>query len=348
VRKITKVVPIGDLRLGGSHPIAVQTMWDRPLSKDLQLERKRILELKELGCDIIRFAIPDKDSVAPLGKLAQISAMPLVADIHFDYRLALAIMEYPIAKIRINPGNIGADWKVEEVVRKAADKNITLRVGANHGSLPSKLKKLDNPAEAMVLAAESQLEILERLNFKNLVVSLKSSSVQTTIEANRLFSKRYDYPLHLGVTEAGPLIPSIVKSSLALGTLIQEGIGDTLRISISDSLDKEVAAGTELLAQLGLQNRPHVNIISCPRCGRTQFDTHGFTEEIEPLIRRLNKEVSVAIMGCEVNGPGEASHADLGIAGSGDKVILFRKGKIIRREPLCNAKQAFLEELEKL
>lgn len=344
----TREVKIGNIAMGGSNPVRVQTMWDKPLAKDMEQDLQEISALKEKGCELLRFAVPDMQAVEGLGALSQRAPLPLVADIHFDYKLALAIMDYPIAKIRINPGNIGASWKVEELLRKAADKGVALRVGANQGSLPSTLRNHPDPAEAMVLAAESQLEILEKNSFVHAVVSLKSSSVKYTIEANRLFHNRYDYPLHLGVTEAGPLIPSLVKSTLALGELLKEGIGDTLRISISDSPAKEIQAARELLSQLGMDSRAHVEIISCPKCGRTGFDTHKFTTELEEDIQRLNKDLTLAIMGCEVNGPGEAKHADLGIAGSGDRVIIFRKGSIIRREPLCNARQAFLEELSKL
>jgi len=344
----TREVHIGNLSLGAGNPICVQTMWDRPISSNILEDLREIEGLKDAGCDLLRFAVPDQEAVKALGALAERSVLPLVADIHFDYRLAMDIMEFPIAKIRINPGNIGASWKVEEVLKKAMDKKVALRVGANQGSLPSSLKNHKNPAEAMVLAAESQLEILEKHHFTQAVVSLKSSSIKHTVNANRLFASKYDYPLHLGVTEAGPLIPSLVKSSLALGELLKEGIGDTIRISISDSPRKEIQAARELLSQLGLDSRAHVEIISCPKCGRTGFDTHKFTAELEEDILRLNKNITLAIMGCEVNGPGEAKHADLGIAGSGGKVVIFRKGSIIRREPLCNAHQAFLEELAKL
>lgn len=334
--------------MGGSGPVHIQTMWDKPLSADLVREREDLDTMAAMGCALVRFAAPDLEGAEQLGRLASLTEMPLVADIHFDYKIAMRCMDYPLVKIRINPGNIGAPWKTEEVIRKAADKGIALRVGANQGSLPRDLRDQDDGARAMVDAAERQIEILERLGFRNAVVSLKSSSPEVCLRANRLFSERHDYPLHLGVTEAGPLIPSLVKSTLALGNLLREGVGDTLRISISDSPFKEIMAARELLGQLGLGAAPHVNIVSCPKCGRTTFDTHGFTGDIENYLYTIRKELTLAIMGCPVNGPGEAGHADLGITGMGDKVALFRRGEIIRREPLCQAKEAFLEELNKL
>ncbi len=304
--------------------------------------------MASMGCRLVRFAAPNQAAAEQLGLLARESPVPLVADIHFDYRIALRCMDFPLAKIRINPGNIGASWKTEEVIRKAADTGVALRVGANEGSLPKELRGAENRAAAMVQAAEEQLDILEKLNFSRAVVSLKSSDVDICRRANRLFAEKYDYPLHLGVTEAGPLIPSLVKSTLALGDLLREGVGDTIRISISDSPFKEIMAARELLANLGMGNVPHVNLVSCPKCGRTTFDTHKFTEEIEASLYSIEKNLTIAVMGCVVNGPGEAQHADLGITGMGDQIALFRKGEIIGRAPLCQAKEAFLEELQKL
>ncbi|MDA3850855.1 MAG: flavodoxin-dependent (E)-4-hydroxy-3-methylbut-2-enyl-diphosphate synthase [Spirochaetaceae bacterium] len=344
----SKSFTLGPHNFGGSADILVQSMWDKPLSAQLKEEEKALQSMFQMGCDLMRFAVPDIEAAESLGKLAEKNIMPLVADIHFDYRLAMRVMDFPIVKIRINPGNIGAPWKVEEVIRKAQDRGIALRVGANEGSLPKSLKNHKNKVEAMILSVLEQLELLEKIKFQRVVVSLKSHSVDRTIEANRLFAKDYDYPLHLGVTEAGPLIPSLIKSSLALGTLLKENIGDTLRISISDSPFKEIQAARELLSQLHLNRRKHVEIISCPKCGRTSFDTHKFTEEIEAKLLRLNKDISLAIMGCEVNGPGEAKQADLGITGSGERIIIFKKGKIIRKEPMDKALEAFWEELEKL
>ena len=339
---------IGPLVMGGDNPFIIQTMWDKPLTEDLAEEKEALARMKGMGCDLVRFAAPSLEGAEQLGKLSQDSPVPLVADIHFDYRIALRCMDFPLAKIRINPGNIGASWKTEEVIRKAADRGIALRVGANEGSLPKELRGAENRAAAMVQAAEEQLGILEKLNFTSAVVSLKSSDVDICRRANRLFAAKYDYPLHLGVTEAGPLIPSLVKSTLALGDLLREGVGDTIRISISDSPFREIMAARELLANLGMGAVPHVNLVSCPKCGRTTFDTHRFTEEIESTLYSINRDLTIAVMGCVVNGPGEAQHADLGITGMGDQIALFRKGEIIGRAPLCQAKEAFMEELQKL
>jgi (E)-4-hydroxy-3-methylbut-2-enyl-diphosphate synthase len=344
----SRAVPIGPLQMGGDNPIVIQTMWDKPLSSDLKEEKKALEKMASMGCGLVRFASPNMAAAEQLGRLAEQTEMPLVADIHFDYRIALKCMDYPLVKIRINPGNIGERWKTEEVIRKAADREIALRVGANEGSLPKELRGAQNRAAAMVDAAAEQLNILEKLNFGNAVVSLKSSDVEICRQANRLFAEKYDYPLHLGVTEAGPLIPSLVKSTLALGDLLREGIGDTIRISISDSPFREIMAARELLANLGLGFRPHVNIVSCPKCGRTTFDTHRFVEDIEASLYGINKNLTIAVMGCVVNGPGEAQHADLGITGMGDQIALFHKGEIIGRAPLCEAKEAFLQELDKL
>ncbi|MDC7221652.1 MAG: flavodoxin-dependent (E)-4-hydroxy-3-methylbut-2-enyl-diphosphate synthase [Spirochaetales bacterium] len=348
MRRKSRPVKVGSLTMGGDNPVVIQTMWDKALTPDLEEEKKALSRMAAMGCSLVRFAAPNQKSAEHLGRLAQETDIPLVADIHFDYRIALRCMDFPIAKIRINPGNIGEAWKTEEVIRKAADKGIPLRVGANEGSLPKELRGAENRAAAMVQAAEEQLDILEKLNFDQAVVSLKSSNVEICRTANRLFAEKYDYPLHLGVTEAGPLIPSLVKSTLALGDLLREGIGDTIRISISDSPYKEIMACRELLANLGLGTVPHVNLVSCPKCGRTTFDTHKFAEEIETSLYSIDKNLTIAVMGCVVNGPGEAQHADLGITGMGDQIALFHKGEIIRRAPLCQANEVFWEELEKL
>ncbi|MDC7223626.1 MAG: flavodoxin-dependent (E)-4-hydroxy-3-methylbut-2-enyl-diphosphate synthase [Spirochaetales bacterium] len=348
MRRKSRPVKVGPLTMGGDHPVIIQTMWDQPMTSDLETEKEALRRMATMGCGLVRFAAPSQEAAEQLGRLAGQTELPLVADIHFDYRIALRCLDFPIAKIRINPGNIGDAWKTEEVIKKAADKGVALRVGANEGSLPKELRGAENRAAAMVQAAEKQLDILEKLKFDQAVVSLKSSDVEICRTANRLFAERYDYPLHLGVTEAGPLIPSLVKSTLVLGDLLREGIGDTIRISISDSPFKEIMAGRELLANLGLAAVPHVNLVSCPKCGRTTFDTHKFAEEIEASLYGINKNLTIAVMGCVVNGPGEAQHADLGITGMGDKVALFRKGEIIGRAPLCQAKEAFMEELSKL
>ena len=346
--KKIREIQIGNVYLGGDHPVTVQTMWDKPINEVSNELISSINRLATYGCQIIRFAAPTIESVALLGDISNRITMPLVADIHFDYKIALQCMDYDIPKIRINPGNIGASWKVEEVVRKANDTGTVIRIGANGGSLPKELKKSENRAEAIVKAAEDQLEFLEKLNFKNIVVSLKSSDIDENYQANKEFSSRHDYPMHLGITEAGPLIPSVVKSSIGLSKLLEEGIGNTIRISISDDPLKEVISGNEILSALNMNKTKRINLISCPKCGRSSFDTHTFTQEIQDYLYSVDKDISVAIMGCMVNGPGESSHADIGISGVGNSIAIFKKGEIIRRETSCSAKEAFIEEINKL
>lgn len=349
-QKRTKKVLIGEVPVGGGSPVSVQTMWKNPLPSseeelgELALELAR---LKAIGCAFVRFAVPDGDSALRLARLSAISDMPLVADIHFDYRLALQCIEGGVRKVRINPGNIGVEWKVKEVIRAASDHGTPIRVGVNSGSLPRHLHDEADLAEAMVRAAEEELEIFERLGFSSLVFSLKASDINTTVRANVLFSERHPYPLHLGVTEAGPLIPGIVKSSIAMNTLLGEGIGDTIRVSLSDTPQNEVITGMEILGAAGLgPSRPV--LISCPRCGRASFDTHAFTEKISPVLYTLEKAVTVAVMGCVVNGPGEAKHADLGITGAGKEIILFKHGQILKRVSPEEAYDVFIEELDRL
>lgn len=343
----TKSVKIGELIIGGGFPIAIQTMWKSPLTEDIQSVLTQLDELADIGTDIIRFAVPDISDAYILSKISKKSKIPVVADIHFDYKIALECIKGGIHKIRINPGNIGASWKVEEVIRAAKDYSIPIRVGVNGGSLPSSLRNREDLAQAMVEAAEMELDIFEKLNFKDVVFSLKSSDINSTVMANQIFSKKYSYPLHLGLTEAGPLIPGIIKSSIALNTMIKSNIGDTLRVSLSDTMKNEVLAAREILKASG-KDSLGVNIISCPRCGRASFNTHDFLLSVENNLQKIKKNVSIAVMGCIVNGPGEARHADLGITGSGENVVIFRKGKIVRKGRSSDAVQMFVEELEKI
>ncbi len=346
-RKNTNPVKVGNIIIGGDFPIAVQTMWKRPLQKVDHNLMQKIMILQESGCDILRFAIPDEQAAHLVGELSKKSVLPLVADIHFDYKLALVCLDYPVAKIRINPGNIGAKWKVKEVVVKAKDRDVPIRVGVNSGSLSFKLRGMKDTAAAMLKAAEEELGICEQYNFKNIIFSLKSSDTHTTIRANTLFSERYRYPLHLGVTEAGPLIPGIVKNTAALYTLLREGIGDTIRVSLSADSIEEIEAAKAIIKTAGYQTC-EPDIISCPTCGRTVFPVKDFYEKIKDKVGKLHKDVTIAIMGCLVNGPGEARLADLGITGSQKHVIIFKKGEVIRRELIENAVSVFLEELDKI
>ena len=361
----TRSVPVGSLLMGGSSPVTIQTMWKEGITSlaadDAALARtiERIRNLAALGCDLVRFAVPDGASADALVRIAAASPMPVVADIHFDWRLALRCLapSSRVAKVRINPGNIGPVERVREVVAAARDGGCAIRIGVNRGSLPKDLaEKLSaqslSSAEALVEAALREAAILEECGFANVVVSMKASGVRETIEANRLFAARSDIPLHLGVTEAGPLIGGVVKSTLALSALLGEGIGATIRVSLSSSPENEVIAARSILAECGKRSGG-VNLVSCPRCGRQGFDVHSFVAKWESRLYALplppnSPGITVAIMGCPVNGPGEAAHADLGITGSGAHAVLFRRGEVVRQVPLAEADTAFEEELSHL
>ena len=349
--------------LGSNLPILIQTMWKEGLSySDLEKPEaiiSRIEGLKEIGCSLLRFAVPNMEAAEIVGNLASMLTMPLVADIHFDHKIALRCMDFPIAKIRINPGNIGGKEKVRAVLSRAEERNIPIRIGINAGSLPKDLQREVDNGElklpmAMVKAAERELDIFKEHDFSNVLVSMKASSVADTISANEIFSKRSDVPLHIGVTEAGPLIAGVVRSTAALLELLSKGIGDTIRVSLSDTMEREVIAGREILTLLdelkGDTIRraapPGLRIISCPRCGRAAFDTHGFTERHFKKLYAYKKNMSVAIMGCEVNGPGEARDADIGITGAGNRVLIFCKGKIVKTINAEEADDVFWQELD--
>jgi len=320
-----------------------------------------------MGCGLLRFAVPDIASAEVLGALAKLVSMPLVADIHFDYKIALRCMDFPIAKIRINPGNIGGREKVKAVLDRAGEKGVAIRIGVNAGSLPQDLKeRVGDRAEALVEAAQRELAVFDEFGFTNVVVSMKASSIADTVRANRILAARTNVPLHIGVTEAGPLVAGVARSGAALSLLLSQGIGDTIRVSLSDSMENEVIAAREILgaaAEIAAINgasgsaaadlaearlkRGGVTVISCPRCGRHGFDTHGFCARWLNRLYALDRTISVAIMGCEVNGPEEARHADIGITGAGDKVLIFRRGKIVRTVTQAEADKAFEEELTK-
>jgi len=350
-------------------------MWkDRFCGADLEGEAgkatvERIERLSQMGCGLLRFTVPDNDAAETLGRLAGMVSMPLAADIHFDYQNALRCMDFPIAKIRINPGNIGGREKARAVLEKAAARGIPLRIGVNAGSLPQDLREkafageraeagASVIAEALVEAAERELALCDEFNFTHVVVSMKASGIADTIKANRILAAKTDAPLHIGVTEAGPLVIGTARSCAALAVLLAEGIGDTVRVSLSDSMENEVIAAREIcgaaaeIAALAGQRqtadrlrRGGVTLISCPRCGRHRFDTHGFTSRWLSRLYALDRNLTVAVMGCEVNGPEEARHADIGITGSGDKVLIFRRGTVVRTVCAEEADAAFAEEL---
>jgi (E)-4-hydroxy-3-methylbut-2-enyl-diphosphate synthase len=344
--------------IGGDQPVTIQTMWKESITTlvDDAEARSQLInsigKLQRLGCNILRFAVPDKPSAQALVKIAAETDMPLVADIHFDYRLALECLKGNIAAIRINPGNIGKRDRVEKVVNACREKGTAIRIGVNTGSLPEDLEKMVEKgsltrALALSETAARETAVFEELKFDQVVVSMKSSSVKETIDANEAFAQKYDIPLHIGVTEAGPLIGGIIKSTLAFSTLLNENIGSTIRVSLSSAPENEVIAGREILKECGKRNGG-VTIVSCPRCGRQGFDVHAFVDRWQNELLSLDKNITVAVMGCIVNGPGEGKHADLGIAGAGDKAIIFRRGEIMRTIDAKDADKIFREELYSL
>ena len=338
---MNREVRVGGLTIGGNAPVSVQTMYDIPLSRLEENFASRMGVLKAMGCDIIRFSYPDMREHDALRTVVELCPMPVVADIHFDYRNALDAMDCGVAKIRINPGNIGERWKTEEVVRKALDKGVAIRIGLNSGSLP----RNDGKKSMVELMTDTALEYIswfENLGFHNTVVSLKASSAQLSYEAAREFVSRSDYPMHLGVTEAGGVVSSCVKSTWTLGRLLEQGIGGTIRYSITGSIEDEVQAGTELLRTLGLR-KGGMRIVSCPMCGRCSFNSQGFLREVEHELLATGRDICVAIMGCQVNGPGEAKGADIAVTGIGNKVYLYVDGEIYREIDAASAKEELLK-----
>jgi len=363
---MTKEVKIGgkgitnSLIIGGNNPVTLQTMWKEGITdipeNTLKLENtiKKINDLQLLGCDILRFAVPDMESAKGLCVIAEQTSMPLVADIHFDYRLALECLKGNVAAIRINPGNIGSFENTQKVVEACRENGVAIRIGINSGSLPKDLQdaiaagKITR-AEGLCQTAIREAEAFEKLKFDQYVVSMKSSDVQETIDCNRFYAEKFNNPLHLGVTEAGPLIGGIVKSSIAFSTLLNEGIGDTIRVSLSSPEENEVIAGLNILKECG-KRKGGIKIVSCPRCGRIGFDVHEFVNRWQNklLSIKTEKEITIAIMGCVVNGPGEGKHADLGLAGGKDKAIIFKKGEIIHTIDAKDADNYFERELNSL
>ena len=318
-RRKSKQISIGNVKIGGDAPISVQSMCNTD-TRDVTATLDQISELASAGCEIVRLAVLNKDAAASIKDITAKSPVPLVADIHFDYRLALTCIENGIHALRINPGNIGK-------------KEHTIKVVEAAKTHEKEFAEMDIPlAEKMVLSAMRHLEILEDLNFYNTKVSLKSSDVPTTIEAYRLMAQKVDYPLHLGVTEAGTLKSGLIKSSVGLGTLLSEGIGDTIRVSLTENPVEEVEAGFGILKSLNLRQKG-INFISCPTCGRTQIDLIGLAKKVEERFKNLDLPITIAVMGCPVNGPGEARHADFGIAGAIKEGYIFKKGEIIARVP---------------
>ncbi len=345
-RRKTRMIHVGSVAIGGGSPISVQSMTKTD-TRDARSTSRQIGLLAKAGCEIIRIAVPDMDAAKALGKIKKSSPIPVISDIHFDWRLALEALKQGVDGLRINPGNIGARWKVAEVVAAAKDKNIPMRIGVNAGSLSKKLlEKYRHPSpEALVESAAEHIEILESLRFRDIKVSLKASNVPTTVEAYRLFSKKFRYPLHIGISEAGPSFTGMIKSSVGLGILLSCGIGDTMRVSLSADPVEEVRVAYEILKSLGLRERG-ATLISCPTCGRCEIDIRGLASKVEDRLKNVDKKVTVAVMGCIVNGPGEAREADIGIAGGKGKGLLFKKGKVVKTLPEKELLDALMKEIE--
>jgi (E)-4-hydroxy-3-methylbut-2-enyl-diphosphate synthase len=348
MRQQTRQLKLGNLMIGGDAPITVQSMCSTD-TRDTAATLAQIARLAEVGCEIVRCAVPDMEAAEKLGAIVTACPMPLVADIHFDYRLALTALEQGVAGLRLNPGNIGERWKVEEVVKACAERQVPIRIGVNGGSLEKELlEKYGHPcAEAMVASALGHIRILEELNYREIKVSLKASDIRRTVEAYRLLAGQVDYPLHIGITEAGTTWSGTIKTAVGLGTLLYGGLGDTLRVSLTGDPVEEVRVGFEILKSLGLRQRGPV-FVSCPTCGRCQVNLIEIAEEVERRLHDLPVPLTIAVMGCVVNGPGEAKEADLGIAGGKGQGILFRNGELLRKVPEAELADALVEEARKM
>lgn len=346
--RVSKQVLVGRVPVGGGAPITVQSMLNVP-STDLEGSVAQAKALEAAGCDILRAAIPNEDAAALIPAIRSAVRMPLVADIHFDYRLALLAADAGVDAIRINPGNIGGQDRVEAVANKCMEKKIPIRIGVNSGSLEKDLlAQYGGPTpEALVTSALRHAAMLEACNFTDIVLSIKSSNVDTMIRAYELCAERCSYPLHLGVTEAGTERMGMIKSAIGIGSLLQRGIGDTIRVSLTADPVREIWAAQDILKALGM-GRSGPQIVSCPTCGRTRIDLIRIAQEVEDKLRGCTKPITVAVMGCVVNGPGEAREADVGIAGGDGVGLLFKKGEIVRKVPESALVQALMEEIDRL
>ena len=347
-RRKTRQIQVGGVKIGGDAPVAVQSMTNTK-TQDAAATLAQIQKLADLGCDIIRCAVPDMDAALALKEITARSPIPVIADIHFDYRLALQALESGVDGLRLNPGNIGGSENVRAVVEAAKPRQVPIRIGVNAGSLPKDLlEKYGHPAaEALVEAAWRHIRILEEMDYGNIKVSLKCHDVPLTLDAYRLLAGQCDYPLHVGITEAGTVHSGLIKSAVGIGTLLAEGIGDTIRVSLTGDPAEEVKAGFEILKALGLrQHGP--TLISCPTCGRTQYPCTEIANEVERRLQGCKKSIKVAVMGCVVNGPGEAREADIGIAGGKGEAVLFVHGNPVKKLTGDNILDQFMEEIYKL
>jgi (E)-4-hydroxy-3-methylbut-2-enyl-diphosphate synthase len=347
-RRRSRKVIVGDVPIGGDAPISVQSMTNTD-TRDVRATVEQIHRLERAGCEIVRVAVPDMEAAQALGEIKRAISIPLVADIHFDYKLALKAIEAGVDKLRINPGNIGDESRVKMVVEAAKGKGVPIRIGVNSGSLERDiLRKYGHPTpEAMVESALRHVRILEDMGFHDIVISLKASDVLTTVRAYRLIAERCDYPLHLGVTEAGTFFSGTVKSAMGIGALLLDGIGDTIRVSLTADPVEEVRVGYEILKSLGLRERGP-NFISCPTCGRCEIDLISIAEEVQRRLSYLTVPITIAIMGCVVNGPGEAKEADVGLAGGKGKGVIFKKGRPIKTVPEERLVDELIREIDQM
>lgn len=348
-REKTRKVSVGSLTIGGGNPVRVQSMTQTK-TKDIDSTVKQIHDLEKAGCEIIRIAVPDMESAKKIGEIKKQIKIPLVADIHFQYLLAIEAIKQGVDKVRINPGNIGGEDKVEAVVKACKNKNIPIRVGINMGSLErdlyAKYGQYGIP-RVMIESATRHIGILEKLKFHNIIVSLKCSDCRIARDAYKMFAERFDYPLHVGITEAGPSAAGIVKSSVGIGSILTDGIGDTIRVSLSSDPKDQVKVGWEILKSLGLRQKG-VNIIACPTCGRTEIDLISLAKKVEKILEDVDAPLNVAVMGCVVNGPGEASFADIGLCGGKQQAVIFKKGKVIKAAREEEIFPIFIEEIKKM
>ena len=345
---MTRQILVGGIPIGGGAPVVIQSMLNTKTT-DVEGSLRQIRALASAGCQIARLAVPNMEAARGFAEIAKESPLPLVADIHFDYKLAIAAAEGGAAKIRINPGNIGGEDRVKAVVEVCKEKHIPIRIGVNGGSLDKKLlEKYGHPtAEALVESAFQHLELLEKQGFYDTCVSMKSSTVPTMVAAARLFRSKCDYPIHIGVTETGPVKQGLIKSAMGIGALLLEGIGDTIRVSLTDDPVEEVYAAKDILKAAGLR-KEGVNIVSCPTCGRTRIDLIGLVNQVDAALKDCQKPITVAVMGCVVNGPGEAREADIGIAGGDGWGMIFEKGEQVEKLPYEELLPALLRRIEKL
>ena len=347
-REQTKVIRIGDRVIGGGNPVLIQSMTNTP-TEDVQATVAQILRLEQAGCEIIRCTVPTPEAAAAIAKIKEQIHIPLVADIHFDHRMAIAAMENGADKIRINPGNIGGKANIDEVVRCAKERSIPIRVGVNSGSLERDLvaKYGGVTAEGLVESALDKVGMVEDCGYDNIVISIKSSNVMMCIRAHEILAGKTRYPLHVGITEAGTLMSGNIKSAVGLGVILYEGIGDTIRVSLTGDPVEEIKSARQILRTLGLR-KGGIEVVSCPTCGRTRIDLIGLANEVETLVQGYPLDIKVAVMGCAVNGPGEAREADIGIAGGAGEGLLIRKGKIVRKVPETELLAALKQELDSM